>query len=146
MRAAAPAVAMITAGSVEYHKQAHAAVAAARTAVPQAVIVMGGIYPTVLPEEVGRDSNVDWLFLYHVEERIASFLELVLAGEDAKLRQFPGIAFRDGDGRVIDTKLTEHIGNVKVMVKPDYSLLDVRPYLDQNSLDYQFNSSRPRRS
>lgn len=143
VRTLSPAAVLVTAGSVEYHQQAHAATAAARAGAPGAVVIMGGIYPTVLAEEAVRDLNADWLFLNHAEERIVPFLELLLAGRLDEARQFPGVGFRDLNGALVQTPLKQHIGDVKVMVKPDYSLFDVTPYLGQNSLDYQFNSSRP---
>lgn len=143
LRDLAPEAVLITAGSVEYHRQAHAAAAAARRALGPTPVIMGGIYPTVLPEEAAKDDNVDWLFMHHAEERIEEFLELVLTGRLDEARRFPGVCFRDGSGVRQENPPTSHIGDVKEMVRPDYSLVDVTPYIVQNSLDYQFNSDRP---
>ncbi|GAB6127060.1 hypothetical protein JCM14124_27660 [Humidesulfovibrio idahonensis] len=139
----APEAVLITAGSVEYYRQAHEAAAVARKACPEAVIVMGGIYPTVMPEEAGKDTNIDWIFLNHAEERVEPFLRLALAKDVEALRKFPGLAFRNELGFVEEHPTDKHIGEVKEMVKPDYSLVNLKPYLAQNSLAYQMNSERP---
>jgi len=138
-----PAAVLITAGSVEYHRQAHAAAEAARRACPNAVTIMGGIYPTVLPEEAAKDPNLDWVFLNHAEERFLPFLDLVFSDNPKEARAFPGIAYKNELGFVVETQTDKHIGSVKEMVRPDYSMVDMEPYLAQNSLDYQFNSQRP---
>jgi len=140
LRELSPAAVLITAGSVEYHRQAHAAAEVSRRACPSAAIVMGGIYPTVLSEEAVKDTCVDWLFLYHAEERIEAFLDLILAGEDEQARRFPGICYRDANGGKVEIPTKSHIGDVKEMIQPDYSLVEMEPYILQNSLDYQFNS------
>jgi len=143
LRALEPDAVLITAGSVEYHRQAHAVAKVARHACPKAVIIMGGIYPTVMAEEAAKDTNIDWLFLNHAEERIGPFLSLALSGDVLKTRAFPGIAYRNELGCVVEVPTDKHIGEVKEMVKPDYSMVDMAPYLAQNSLDYQFNSEKP---
>jgi ribosomal protein L24 len=59
MRAAHPggarAAVLVSALSVEYHRQFHAVLAMAKAAVPGVVTVMGGVYPTVLAEEALKD-------------------------------------------------------------------------------------------
>ncbi|MBU1042251.1 MAG: B12-binding domain-containing radical SAM protein [Proteobacteria bacterium] len=138
-----PAVILITAGSVEYHKQAHAAAEVARKVCPTAITVIGGIYPTVMAEEVATDKNIDWVFMNHAEERFDKFLELVLSGEVAAARAFPGIAYRDDQGKIVELPVDKHVGEVANMVRPDYSLVDMHAYIEQNTLDYQFNSTKP---
>ncbi len=140
LRELSPEAILITAGSVEYHRQAHAAAEVSRRACPKAKVVMGGIYPTVLPEEAVKDACVDWLFLFHAEERIEEFLGLILSDEEEQARRFPGICYRDAHGGKVEIPTKNHIGDVKEMIQPDYSLVEMKPYILQNSLDYQFNS------
>jgi radical SAM superfamily enzyme YgiQ (UPF0313 family) len=142
LQATDPQFVLVTAISFEYHRQVHQALAIAKQACPQATTVLGGVYPTTLPEEAIKDHNADWLFLHHAEDRILPFLQLV-AADPQQARLFPGIACRAGNGDLLLNPPTSHIGNVKTMVKPDYSLIAVDRYLQQASLDYQYNSSRP---
>lgn len=136
-----PHLVMVTALSVEYHRHAHRAVAIAKSASPGSITILGGVYPTTLPEEAGKDPNVDWLFMYHAEERIVPFLQLLHA-RDERITSFPGIAYRSAGGALVVNPVTSTIGAVREMVKPDYSLLTVENYLRHTSMDYQLNSDR----
>jgi radical SAM superfamily enzyme YgiQ (UPF0313 family) len=138
-----PRVVLVSALAVEYHGQYHAIPALARAHCPEAVTVIGGVYPTVLGEEVLRDPNVDWIFTGHAEERAVEFLRLILAGERERVRALPGVGYRDASGAPVINPVASHIGDVKQLVRPDYSLLDVAAYVDQNSKDYQFNARVP---
>ncbi|GAM10561.1 putative methyltransferase [Geobacter sp. OR-1] len=142
LEAMAPQMLLISALSVEYHRHAHKALAIARHACPAATTIMGGAYATTLPEEALNDPNVDWLFMYHAEERIVPFLQLV-SDNPEQARSFPGVAYRDDAGRQVINPPVATIGDVKVMVKPDYSLFDVEKYLHHRTMDYQLNSDRP---
>lgn len=137
-----PAAVLVSALSVEYHVQYHAALALAKEACPQSITVLGGVYATVLGEEALKDPNVNYIFLGHAEERIVDFLNLILKGESARVRNLPGIGFVDSNGMQVINPVTTYIADVKHPVRPDYSLLDMVPYLSQDSMDYQFNSDR----
>jgi len=143
LSALSPHVVMVTGGSVEYHRPAHLALAVAKQACPEAITIMGGVYPTTLPENAVKDVNADWIFMYHAEERIVPFLELLFAGDMKKAGEFPGIAFLGANGALVENPVLHYIADVGKMVKPDYELVDLNPYLKQTSLDYQFNSDKP---
>lgn len=138
-----PDLIMVTGASFEYHLQIHHAFALARQAMPSSVNILGGVYATTLPEEAVKDSNIDWVFKYHAEERINTFLELILAGRTIEARKFPGIVYMDTDGQVIETPIDRHIGQISKMVRPDYSLVDLTPYISQLTKVYQVNSDKP---
>lgn len=141
LREIAPEIVMVTGGSAEYHRQAHQAFVIARAACPNVITILGGVYPTTLPEVAVKDHNIDWLFMYHAEERINHFIRLLRAKEIEKAKIFSGIAYRDEAGNLVENRPTCYIGQVKTMVQPDYSLIDLKPYLYQESKDYQFNAS-----
>jgi radical SAM superfamily enzyme YgiQ (UPF0313 family) len=138
-----PQFVLVTGGSVEYHRQAHEAIAIAKAACPGATTLLGGVYATTLPEEAAKDPNIDWLFMYHAEGRIGEFLDLLAVGKHDEARVFPGIAYRRADGTAIENPPSHFIGDVPTQTQPDYSLVDLRPYLRQNTMDYQFNSDAP---
>jgi len=137
-----PDVVMVSGGSVEYHRQAHRVFSMARTACPSATTMLGGVYATTLPEEAIKDRNIDWLFMYHAEERLTAFLPLILSGNTAEAQRFPGIAYRDENGGLVENPVLSQIGRVARMVKPDYSLIDMRPYLKNTyqGLRYSFDT------
>lgn len=142
LAAAKPDVVMVSGCGVEYHMQYHAVMEMGKSAGPGVITVLGGIYSTVMYEEAVKDENTDYLFIGHAEGRVCEFLHLALAGDKEKLRNLPGIGFIDDDGREVINLQETHIGDVKNLAKPDYSLLDVEAYLPQNTKDYQFNSDR----
>ena len=143
LRRLRPKIVLVTGGSVEYHRQVHAAVAIAKSACPDAITIVGGVYPTTLPQEAGRDPHVDWLFMYHAEDRLAGFLDQLLGDHPEEARSFPGIAYRGADGTVVEVPPTHFIGDVAVQAQPDYSLVDLTPYLLLPTKDYQFNADVP---
>ena len=135
-----PRAVLVSALAVEYHAQYHAVPRLVREACPEAITIVGGVYPTVLGEEVIRDANIDWIFVGHAEERAVEFLKLVLAGEAGRVRALPGVGYRDERGEPVINPVASYITSVKRLVRPDYSLIDVAAYVDQASKDYQFNA------
>ena len=135
-----PDIVLVSALSVEYHRHYHAAAHLARTACPQSLIIMGGVYPTVLLEEAGKDTNIDYFFMGHAEQRINEFLQIIMTGDKDRIHRFDGIAYRNGCGELNVNPVTSYIGDVGKLVQPDYSLTDLTPYLRQETLDYQYNS------
>ncbi|HJX54935.1 MAG TPA: radical SAM protein [Polyangia bacterium] len=142
VKAARPDAVLVTGGSFEYYKAAHLALAAGKRANPSAITILGGVYPTTLPEEAVKDPNLDWAFLNHAENRIVPFLELLFDGKIDEARRFSGIAYRGPNNVMIRNPTTSFIGDVKVMERPDYSLAEIGKYLKPATLDYQFNSDK----
>jgi len=134
-----PDIVLITSGSVEYFMQTHAVAKITKAVCPSATVIVGGIYATTLPEEAIKDKNIDWLFMYHAEGRLVDFLHLLLS-KNENIYSFAGVAYLDCLGNIVINPITQFIGDISPMVKPDYSLIEVGPYLKQDHLDYQFNS------
>lgn len=124
-----PQVVMVTALSVEYFKAYHTVARLSKEALPKVQVIMGGVYPTVCPEDVIGDENVDIAMMGHAEGRLDLLLSYLEKGDYGSIECFEGIAYRkEGEKRVIP--LSHYIGDVPRMVKPDYSLIDVDKYLD----------------
>lgn len=124
-------VVLITALSTEYFKAYHTVAGLAKKALPEAAVIMGGVYPTVCPEHVIEDGNIDIVMIGHAEERLDGLLSLVENKDIEGIKTFQGIAYR---GKITKEKviipLEKYIGDVSNMVKPDYSLIDIDKYLD----------------
>jgi len=144
IRIYSPDIVLMTAISNEYYSHYHAIAAMAKSISKDIITIMGGVYPTVLSKEVGKDMNVDYLFLGHAEERAVEFLDLVIAKDYEGIAGLPGIGRRDSEGRMIITAVETYISSVKKLIQPDYSVVDIEPYIETQSLNYQTNS--PKRS
>ncbi len=124
-------VVLITALSAEYFKAYHAMARLTKKVLPDAVVVMGGVYPTVCPEHVIEDTNIDIAMIGHAEERLDSLLFLIQNKDVAGIKKFQGIAYRRSmTNEPVIIPLEKYIGDVSTMVKPDYSLIDIDKYLD----------------
>lgn len=119
--------------AVEYPPQIHYAMELIKSTCPEAVTVLGGPYPTVMPAEVIKDENIDYVFFGHAEERIIDFLELVFKKDTVKLKNFAGIGFRCASLETIINPVKSYIGDVKNLVKPYYDLIDLKPYLTEET-------------
>jgi len=135
-----PDVVLISGQSVEYHLQVHTLLELSKNISKDIISVMGGVYPTVQGRDVLKDSNLDYIFIGHAEERVVDFLKIVLSGDKKALNDLPGVGFRNENGEIIINPVETHIADVKTIVKPDYSLLDITPYLVRDTLDYQTSS------
>ncbi len=124
-----PDVVLITALSVEYFRTYHEIAKISKEVFPAVPVIMGGVYPTVCPEQVIKDKNVDIAMMGHAEERLDCFLALIEKRECDAIAQFEGIAYRVDEKDVINP-MRRYISDVSKMVKPDYSLVDVDRYLD----------------
>ncbi len=124
-----PEAVMITALSAEYFRTYHAVAALSKEVLPEVPVIMGGVYPTVCPEHVVEDKNIDFAMMGHAEGRLDVFLTLLQEKNWEAARKFAGIAYLGEQGPVINP-MKSFIGDVEKMVQPDYSLVDVDGYLD----------------
>ena len=119
---------LISALSVDYQRQYHRLAEISKMALPDCKVMMGGVYPSVLAEQVMEDENVDFVMIGHAEERIAKVVRYILENDD-NIYKAPGICFRK-DGHVRINPLKQKLYMVKKMVRPDYSLLDIEKYFE----------------
>jgi radical SAM superfamily enzyme YgiQ (UPF0313 family) len=135
-----PDIVLLSGLSTEYYHHYRTASRLAKTANPEVITIFGGIFPTLLSEEALADTHIDYIFIGHAEERITDFLKFLLNGAPEQARNFPGIGYRGPDGNPVINPFHSSIANVKHLVKPDYSLIDVNAYYRHQSTDYNTNS------
>lgn len=141
-----PEVVLITALSAEYHKAYHVLAKIAKEVSEDCIVVMGGIYPTVLTEDVIKDKNVDYAMIGYAEERLDKLVTYILENKMKEISDFPGLAYRVG-GKEVVNPIDTYIGDVEEMVKPDYSLVDLEKYInnqDKNVANFPVSSNRKR--
>ena len=141
-----PEVVLITALSAEYHKAYHVLAKIAKEVSKDCVVVMGGIYPTVLTEDVIKDNNVDYAMIGYAENRLDKLITYILENRMKEIRDFSGLAYHTESGEVVNP-IDTYIGDVEEMVKPDYSLVDLEKYInnqDKNVANFPVSSNRKR--
>ena len=127
--------------SIEYCQQYTKAFELAKAAHPPCITIFGGVFPTLMPQETMLDTNIDYAFLGHAEDRIAAFLHAVAAADQETLQRSAGICFRDRDGNTVVRPVESYISDVKELVKPDYSLIDSYTYVNHKCQDILNNSA-----
>lgn len=113
----------------------HKAAAIARQYLPKAVIIMGGVYPTVNPDRVIEDVHVDYAFMGEGEEGFRNFLLHLWYGAPFPER---GLAWKDQHGEVHIQERAALIRNLNDNPFPAYHLIDYKKYTMQaprNSVD-----------
>lgn len=145
VRALSPRVFLSSGTSIEYSMQYHAAFRIAKEAVPDCVTVFGGVYPTVLADAALEDDNIDFIFTGCAEGRVVEFVRLIMNRDSSGAATFPGVR-HNGDVIGLDDKWQygTTVSDLKGAISsPDYSLIDVKSYLELNSSDYNFTFDGP---
>lgn len=136
----APQVLGITVISIEYAESVHQAVAVIKDRCKEIVLVLGGIYPTVLPEIAMRDANVDYVVLSEGDFR---FRQLLVAldekgradeadSRNCDLAGIDGLAWRN-TGEIIIQPVQQYIQNLDELPFPAYDLVDFYAYSRSHS-------------
>lgn len=96
--------------------------------LPYVKIVLGGIHPTLFPEEMLENENVDFVVVGEGEE---TFCDLILSGDNADFSSIDGIAFKD-NGRIIINKKRRMIPDLDEIPMPAFDKIDMDFYLQPN--------------
>ncbi len=135
-----PYIILITTLSIEYYQQYHDAAEIARAACPDSIIIMGGIYPTVMETEaLIKDKNINYIMTGHAEERLDKFLEIIINNDNEALNSFDGIGYVK-NSEIIFRPVKTYVSDIKKQIKPDYSKTDLELYIKNSSTRYQVNS------
>lgn len=124
----------VTSVSTEYLGVSALLISIIRKSLPKAVIVFGGVIPTVLLEEATKDKNVDYWIKGEGEE---SFPALIgeLGKENPKLANIKGLVYRL-NGKII-TNNNIFLENLDNLPFPDYSNIIVNADMKKVSIhDY----------
>jgi radical SAM superfamily enzyme YgiQ (UPF0313 family) len=88
-------------------------------------LIMGGVHPTVLPQDVLREKCVDYVVVGEAEETFRELLETLWASDG--LKDLKGIGYKEGN-RLIFTEKREPIENLDELPFPARHLLPSRWY------------------
>jgi radical SAM superfamily enzyme YgiQ (UPF0313 family) len=95
--------------------------ASCRIKFPQAIIVLGGVHPTLMPEDVLVNTQVDFIIRGEGEE---SFLKLINGMDKDNI---PGLSYRK-DGKYVHNPYGELIKDLDTLPFPAYHLLPIANY------------------
>lgn len=93
----------------------------AKKIFPAARVVLGGVHPSVMPDEVLSDSNVDYVVRDEGEETMSE-----LVGDQAE-ETILGLSFKKG-GKIIHNPLRPLIQDLDTIPLPAYHLLPMNKY------------------
>lgn len=95
-------------------------------------VVSGGYHPTVMPEEVMADPNIDFICYGEGEDTLPELLEKIMT-RDKDFESVRGIYFRK-NGEITKTEPRPLIENIDDIPFPAYDLLDFNRYSSLSSL------------
>lgn len=138
LRRTRPDVVGITTFSTEYLDEPAIFSRLVREELPEAVIVLGGVLPTMMPLTAVKDPNVDYCVLGEGEERFPRLLEALSAGED--LSTLDGLAY--GAPPTVQPQ-SGFIADLDTVPLPDYGGIDFLQYANfVNKYAHHFLPSR----
>lgn len=111
--------------TMDHHRKFIKLAELAKIACPDTIVIAGGIYPTLLPELLVKDSNIDYVLLAEGEYRLPRLLGCIENSSD--LKAIDGIAYKT-EGEEVIQPVVEYIQNLDELPFPDYSNLDFDSY------------------
>ena len=88
-------------------------------------IVLGGPHPSILPDEVLADKNIDFIVRGEGEFIFLNLLNYLNGGDN--FTEIDGISYRD-NGKILHNKPAENINNLELLSQPAYPLLPMNLY------------------
>ena len=89
-----PAIVGVSAMFMDQHKNAHMVCRAAKVALPEIINVMGGVYPTMIPEDVLKDANVDYIIKGEAEHSFKYFCDWKIRKDESAKNKVDGLNLR----------------------------------------------------
>ena len=125
-----PDVVGVSCMSMEYAQNLSKMTELAKAVSSKIITVVGGTYPTLLPEEVIKDKNIDYIVIGEGEYRLPKLLEYLEKG--LPLEELDGLAYRKGENNIIQ-KATTYIQNLDDLPFPDYEDVDFSYYASKGN-------------
>ena len=116
--------------STEYSKEIYEMASIIRKTLPNVILIVGGIFPTVLLNEAMKDKNVNYWITGEAEISLLSLLN-ELNKEKPNLSSIEGVSYYENENIKINPKLG-FIQNLDDFSFADYGNLDFMGYANQN--------------
>lgn len=99
-----------------------------KTKLPRTKITVGGVHPTMFPEQMLANENIDYVVSGEGEE---IFYDIVRGDENRDLHSVTGIAFKD-NGKIVINRRREAIENLDGLPMPAFDKINMNFYLQPN--------------
>lgn len=99
---------------------------AVKKELPQTTVVLGGVHPTVCPDDAVQHG--DYLVLHEGEQTFAELVQALKDGKDPKAQAIKGIAWNDPEKGLVKTESRELIKDLNTLPFPALDLLEVCAY------------------
>ena len=109
----------------QFASSGHKVMALAKQISPKIKTVLGGVYPTVHPDQATQDKNVDYVVIGEGE---FVFKELLAYFRNESSLPSSGIAYNDSTGKYISRGRYPTIQNLDSLPLPAYDLIDFDTY------------------
>ncbi len=124
LRADAPDLIGVTVMMDQCAPTGHRTAGLAKSVLPDTPVILGGVYPTVNPDQAMADANVDYALVGEGEHVFREFIGF-LRGGNAMPAQ--GISYRQA-GCVVHTGRADFIEDLDTLPLPAYDLIDFESY------------------
>ncbi len=104
--------------------ETHMVAAITKSCKPAPMVVVGGIHPSILPDDMIQDTNIDVLVRGEGE---ITFHELLEAWPDRELKSIDGLSYRDGD-EVVHTPDRALLDDLDILPLPARHLVNYEGY------------------
>ena len=112
--------------ALEYKDCVHRSFEIIKKANPKIVTIVGGIYPSLSPEIVTKDKNIDYFVFGEGEKRLPALLNAL--GGEGSLEEIDGLAYREGSELLIRPPKITDVVDLDLLPMPDYSGFDMPKY------------------
>ncbi|MDD5108731.1 MAG: radical SAM protein [Candidatus Omnitrophica bacterium] len=121
--------------STEYFNVTRHTIALIRKCLPKAVIVLGGVIPTVMIQEAMKDKNIDYWIMGEGEQSFPSLIEKIRS-DSKDLTGISGLAYWQGNKPVINK--VEFITDLDAIPFPDYSAVVGASLQDYGNIKFKY--------
>ena len=125
----------VTSVSTEYFDVTKLLISRLRKALPDSIIVFGGVIPTVLIEESMKDKNVDYWIMGEGEQSFPSLIEKIRLGSK-DLTEISGLAYWQSSKPIINKM--EFITDLDAIPFPDYSAVVGATLHDYGNVKFKY--------
>jgi len=91
-------------------------------------IICGGLYPTLFPEHVIKDKDINFVIVSDGEITLLELMKNI--DKPVNYRGIKGLVYKEHNGRIVSNPLREVIKNLDDLPMPDWDLIDIPKYLD----------------
>jgi len=115
--------------SMEYTKHFQKLASISKEVCPETKIVVGGIYPTLLPKVLIKNKNIDYVVIGEGEFRFPNLLK-ALKNPNVDLSNFEGIAFNSPEGIKVNP-IQNYIQDLDSLPLPFYGNINLEGYANK---------------